>query len=236
MLLTLPIRTLVSMTPRALVVRLDLRGAPFPYQAGQAVQVGRPGAADRRPYSLATAPWEAADRGELELLMGHDGAENGSVPHMGRLAPGDRLEVEGPAGSFALPERTDARRFLFVAGGTGIAPLRAMLHDAMRRFAGAHLGLVYSARTADDFAYGGELRALAAAGRMTLWQTVTRDPGENWDGAQGRIARAHLAAMVHDPATLCFLCGPHTLVREASSVLAELGVPPNHLHVEDWTG
>jgi nitric oxide dioxygenase len=95
---------------------------------------------------------------------------------------------------------------------------------------------VYSARTADEFAYGGELRALAAAGRMTLWQTVTRDVGENWDGAHGRIARAHLAAMVHDPATRCFVCGPHTLVREASHVLAELGVPADHVHVEDWAG
>jgi ferredoxin-NADP reductase len=111
-----------------------------------------------------------------------------------------------------------------------------MLHEALAREATASVSLVYSARTAGEFAYGAELRALAAAGRITLWQTVTREVGAHWDGAKGRVAQQHLRAMLHDEPTLCFLCGPHTLVRELGTLLDEVGVTPGQIRVEDWGG
>lgn len=235
MLLTLPIREVAVATPRSVIVTIGLEGHPFPYQAGQAVLIARPGEPERRPYSIAIAPQEAGARGALELLVGVDSPETGA-PLLGRPTPGDRLDVEGPLGSFVLPETTTERRFLFVAGGTGIAPLRAMLHDALARDTTAHIGVVYSARTAAEFAYGAELRALAGAGRIALWQTVTRDRSAHWDGAQGRIALQHLGAMLTDTATLCFLCGPHALVQDVSPLLTQLGVAPERIRVEDWGG
>ena len=102
------------------------------------------------------------------------------------------VDVEGPVGSFTFPPAPAEHRFLFVAGGTGIAPLRAMLHEALARPAPTQISVIYSARTPNEFAYGPELRALAAAGRLSLWQTVTREAEEHWDGAQGRIALGHL--------------------------------------------
>jgi ferredoxin-NADP reductase len=235
MLLTLAIRDVSPETPRALVVRLDLAGADFPFLAGQAVLVGREGATERRPYSLAGATSDARATGTLELLVGLDAS--GEVPAwLGPLAPGDRLEVDGPHGTFVLPEHTEERRFLFVAGGTGIAPLRAMLHEALSRPDTASCSVLYSARTAGEFAFGTELRALAAAGRITLWQTVTREVGAHWDGAKGRVALRHLRTMLHAEPTLCFLCGPHGLVHEVSMLLDEAGVNPTRIRVEDWGG
>jgi Na+-transporting NADH:ubiquinone oxidoreductase subunit F len=234
MVLTLPVRDVASATPRAFAVRLDLMGAAFPYLAGQAVHVGRPGG-ELKPYSLATAPGEAHGRGELELLVGLD--PSGSPPAwIGSLEAGTELVVDGPHGTFVFPDTPAERRFLFVAGGTGIAPLRAMLHEALARPATVSAALLYSARTADDFAYAAELRGLAAAGRITLWQTVTREVGAQWDGAKGRVALHHLRSMLHDEPTLCFLCGPHGLVREAGVLLAEAGVSPDRVRVEDWGG
>jgi ferredoxin-NADP reductase len=234
MVLTLPVRGVAAATPRALAVRLELSGAAFPYVAGQAVQAGQPGG-ERKPYSLTTAPREAHARDELELLVGLD--PSGSPPAwMGSLTPGERLDVDGPHGSFVFPDAPAERRFLFVAGGTGIAPLRAMLHEALARPATASAAVVYSARTADEFAYGAELRALAAAGRITLWQTVTREVGAHWNGAKGRVALQHLRSMLHDEPTLCFVCGPHGLVTEAGLLLAEAGVTSDRVRVEDWGG
>jgi ferredoxin-NADP reductase len=233
MRLTLQIREVIPSTPRAVVLMLDLGGQSFAYRAGQAVLVGDADRVEQRPYSIANAPREAEADNALELLVGLE-ADTTAGPHLPDLAPGTRVLVDGPLGSFVLPDSPEERRFLFVAGGTGIAPLRAMLHEVLARDNAASISVIYSARTADEFAYGPELRALAASGRITLWQTVTRDAGEHWDGAQGRIAGGHLRSMIQDRATLCFLCGPHALVREVSPLLEQLGVSRERVRVEDW--
>ena len=98
------------------------------------------------------------------------------------------------------------------------------------------MSVVYSARTADEFAYGDELRALAKTRRIQLWQTVTREPAEAWTGRRGRIALHHLEEMVQDPETLCFVCGPHALVEDVPRLLQQAGVAAGRIRTEDWGG
>ncbi len=233
MLLTLPIRDVLPSTPRARVVRFDLDRHEFSYAPGQAVFVGTHGQERRKPYSLANAPEDARRDGALELLVGVD---EGGVPgaHL-TLEPGALVDVDGPHGRFTFPPDPQERRFVFVAGGTGIAPLRAMIQRALH-LEGGQIGLLYSARTPSEFAFERELRALAAAGRIELRQTVTRDAPDEWTGIRGRIGREELAPLVHDPATLCFVCGPPALVDEMPRLLAELGIPPQRIRKEEWGG
>src|SRR5439155_3399798 len=143
--------------------RLDLAGRRFDYVAGQAVQVAAAGHPTRRPYSLAAAPADARRDDCLELLVGVD--ESGAPGTHLSLAPGRVVDVEGPLGSFTFPADPVERRFVFIAGGTGIAPLRAMLHHALTIPRG-QIGLFYSARTPDEFAYEEEFRALAREGQI----------------------------------------------------------------------
>jgi ferredoxin-NADP reductase len=227
----LRIRDVLPATPRARVLRLEL-SAPFPYEAGQAVLVGRPGSEKKKPYSLASSPEDAARDQALELLIGVD-ADGSPGPHL-ILQTGETVTVEGPVGRFTFPSDPEERRFLFVAGGTGIAPLRAMLRHALRRSDG-EIGLLYSARTPLDFAFEDEFKTLAREGRIDLKQTVTRDTGESWDGTRGRIGRTDLAPLVHDPETLCFICGPPALVADIPKLLVELGVTPGRVRIEEWT-
>ncbi len=230
MLLTLAIREVLPATPRARIVRIELGGAPFDYAAGQAVLVGATGG-PKRPYSVAGSPEEARRDGCLELLVGVD-ASGKPGPHL-ILERGRPVSVEGPLGSFTFPPAPAEHRFVFIAGGTGIAPLRAMLHHALR-IPHEQIGLFYSARTPDEFAYEAELRAMAQEGRIELRQTVTRTVDDAWSGARGRIGRTELQALVHDPATLCFICGPPALVAEMSAHLAELGIGRSRIRVEEW--
>ena len=230
-MLTLPIRDILPATPRARVVRLDLGGHAFEYAAGQALLVASHGYPQPRPYSIAVAPEDVRRTGWLELLVGVD--ENGNPGDHLTLEKDARVDTDGPLGTFTFPSDPEERRFVFVAGGTGIAPLRAMLRHALA-IPHREVGLFYSARTPDEFAYEQEFVALAREGRLELRQTVTRTAGEAWAGARGRIRRADLQPLVHDPATLCFICGPPALIRQGSTLLQELGIAPARIRTEAW--
>jgi glycine betaine catabolism B len=232
-LLTLPILEVLPATPRARIVRLDLGGASFDYAPGQAVLVAATGFPKRRPYSVAATPEDTHRDGWLELLVGlNDEGLPGS--HLS-LETGAMVDVEGPLGSFTFPADPEERRFAFIAGGTGIAPLRAMLRRALH-IPHREIGLFYTARTPDEFAYEDELLALAREGRIDLRRTVTRAGGDTWAGGRGRIGREDLQPLVHDPATLCFVCGPRSLVHEMSALLQELSIPRRRIRVEEWGG
>ena len=219
-------------TPRARTVLIDLAGTPFPYLPGQAVLIASHDAEHRRPYSIAAAPDDAEREDCLELLVGVD-AEGHAGPDL-VLAPGGLVDVEGPLGRFTFPMEPQERRFLFIAGGTGISPLRAMLRHALRVPHEA-IGLLFSARTPAEFAYEQELRALAERGEIELQLRVTREVGQDdWTGTRGRIGRDDLAPLVHGRATLCFVCGPPALVQEIPQLLEELGVTRERIKKEEW--
>jgi glycine betaine catabolism B len=235
--LTLPIREVLPAIPRARIVRVDLQGHRFPYLAGQALFIGSHGSDRLRPYSIAAAPEDAEEQGQIELLVGVD-LSGHAGPHL-TLTPGSLVDIEGPVGRFTFPATPNADAFVFIAGGTGIAPLRAMLRHALREPRG-RIGLVYSARTPSEFAYEDEWRQLAGEGRIELRQTVTRDydealgPSSGWAGKRGRIGRDELRSIVHTPATLYFVCGPPALVQDVPRLLDELGVPRERIRMEEW--
>ena len=225
-MLTVPIREIIEATPRARIVRLDLGDRAFDYDAGQAVLIAPHGDARRLPYSIASAPEDARRERMLELLVGGDPIEPPG------FVVGALVDIEGPLGAFTFPSRPDVRRFLFIAGGTGIAPLRAMLRHALV-VPHDSIGVFYSARTPDDFAYADELRALADAGRIELRQAITRSTAADWTGVRGRLTRDTLSDLVHDTATLCFVCGPPSLVDEVPRLLEALGIARTRIRIEE---
>ena len=232
MQLSATIESVQPATPRAVLLGLT-PSSPFPFAAGQAAFIGQHGLGQRRPYSIAVGPAEAARDGRLEFLIGL--SEDGSAgPHLPDLSRGVRVEVEGPFGTFKFPESPSERRFLFVAGGSGIAPLRAMVHHALMGDPGWRLALLYSARTPEEFAFDAELTSLAAAGRLTYHRTATRHTDPHWTGGRGRISRAMLEAAVDDAETLCFVCGPEALVHEVPRMLHDIGIASSRVRVEEW--
>ena len=230
-MLTRPIRDVLRATPRARIVRIDLGGERFVYEAGQAVRVATHGDPTRKPFSIACAPGDAARDGCIELLIGVD-ASGSAGPHLS-LEPGAHLDIEGPLGSFTFPADPPERRFVFIAGGTGIAPLRAMLRHALQ-IPHREIGLLYSARGPDEFAYQQEFVDLARGRRIELRQTITRESAGEWLGRRGRFGRDDIAPLVHATATLCFVCGPAALVDGARKLLEEIGVNPERIRIEEW--
>jgi NAD(P)H-flavin reductase len=223
----------LAVTPRSRLLTVDLGGRSFDFRPGQAVLIGAPGVS-RRPYSIACSPELAAETGALELLIALE--DDGTLgAHLPESRPGSLIEVEGPLGTFLVPSDPPEQRLLFVAGGTGIAPLRAMIDHLLRRGSGAGISLLYSARNADEFAFIEELRGHEERGRLEIHQTVTRDGSATWMGGRGRIGRSHFERVVHEPAnTLCFVCGPRAMVNESVATLRALGLPAGAIRTEAW--
>ncbi len=235
--LVLTVRAVIPATPTTRILRLDLSGSPFAFEAGQAALIGPAGQDLRIPYSIASAPIEAVEHGWLDFLIkvepsGRWGQQFAAV------SPGARIGIQGPVGSFLFPVDPPERHFLFIAGGTGIAPIRAMIRQALLRGQEGRMRLLYSAKTGDDFAYLPELVNMATLPRMDggldLRLHVTREAPDTWQGARGRIASSELGALIDDPATLCFVCGPETMVAEVPRMLTELGIERRRVRVEEW--
>ena len=155
-----------SATPRAQNRSPDSRRTDFHYAAGQAVTVWRRRSPNkRRAIRSRRHPKRRSSHGYLELLVGVDaeGWRRRHLPLEPRHADRRRRAAPGP---FTFPPIRQERRFVFVAGGTGIAPLRG---DDASRAGGARR----RRRSAFSTARGGrtnsptddELRALAARRR-----------------------------------------------------------------------
>lgn len=222
-------------TPTTRQIRLALDGTTFRYKAGQAAWLGADGAhSELTPYSIASAPEETAREHWLEFLVKVDGATRfGS--RVAALHRGADVTVSGPAGAFVFPDDAPERQFLFIAGGTGIAPLRSMLRHALERRAGARFALLYSARRPDEFAYLRELRALAKLGCLELALTLTGE-GHGWRHNRGRVGAEHLAPLLEraDTPPLCFVCGPASMVADMPATLVRLGVPAGRIRTDEW--
>jgi len=230
---TFEIREAIPATPRAHILRLDLGGGAFQYRAGQAAYLQPRGAEKRRPYSFASAPEESQRTGVIEFLV-QTGSDKSSGLTPDVLLPGTPVVLEGPVGSFSFPDHPPERRFLFIAGGTGIAPLRSMLWHTLLAERDGRAGLIYSVRSPDEFAYLREFEGLERDRRIDFRHTVTRAATEGWMGRQGRIDAAVLRDLISPGETLCFLCGPPALLGEIPLQLKQLGVKDDQIRLEQW--
>jgi len=230
--LTLPIRSVTASTPSTRLLRLGLGTLPFVFQSGQAALIGAHGQTHRRPYSIASSPDDARRHGRIEFLLKVDSGGMAGI-HLPELARGSRVDLDGPFGAFTLPDGT-APAYLFVAGGTGIAPLRSMLRHLIASGARVPIAVLYSARTPLEFAYRGELERLARRGLIRLRLTVTGETTTDWSGERGRIGLRHLEAVLPDRRALSFVCGPPALVDDVPPLLGELGLASTQIRIEEW--
>lgn len=221
--LSLPTLEVILATPRTRIIRLSLNDHSFSFKAGQAIVAGLHHGTVRKPYSVACAPHQAARTHTLELLASIEDADP-LDPHLERVLPGTLVDIDGPFGDFGLPEPMIAHELLFIAGGTGIAPLRSMLWEALEGQLVTRPGLIYSARTANELAYRDELEELSRAGRLDLHMTVTRANDPEWRGLRGRLGESLLTQALTTPQTHCLVCGPPLFVSDATALLKRAGV------------
>ena len=187
--------------------------------------------ANPRRIPLASSPGETSRTGWIEFLVKVDGSTRFGA-RVSALRRGDRVRLSGPLGSFVFPEQPTAAALLFIAGGTGIAPMRSMIRHALDLRLGGPVHLLYSARATREFAYLPELRALARDGTLNLRLTLTGE-GPRWPHGRGRIDTAQLSPLVVSDA-LAFICGPPAMLAGVTAALVELGLDRDRIKTETW--
>ena len=231
--LVLPVGDVLQVTSRERIVTLDLGGRPFPFVAGQAVELGTTDQPERRPYSIACSPGQTRRSGALEFLIQFD-HDTGVSPHLLNLVPGRLIGAGTAVGAFTWPPHPQECHVLFIAGGTGIAPIRSMITHAIEEGYDGRLVLVHRARDERDLAFADQFAGWADAGRITLRTLVTRGEISSPAHWRGRLDRRRLATLVTDPETLCYLCGPASLLVEIPAMLVELRVERSRIRLESW--
>lgn len=192
--------------------------------AGQFVsfEIDRPGSQipATRPYSIASSP---ADPTRVQLLFNRVSGGPGSG-YLFSLQPGDVTVFKGPVGSFTL--RDSARDILFVATGTGIAPIRSMLRALADAGSKRRITLLWGLRGERDLYYQDELVELRDRLPHLSFTTTLSRPGANWRGAEGRV----VPLVVNEIDTVTnldvYLCGNGSMIREVRDVIRRKGLCP----------
>ena len=204
---------------------LRLAGGTLPKMVGDAGQfvIVRPLARglwwQAHPFSLSAAP--TTDGLKISVKSLGDGSAS-----IGQLPRGTRVAVEGPFGAFT-PSTIDDRKVLFIVGGIGVAPVKAMLE----RLDSRHQPIVlYRASRHDDLVYANELRAMArdlGGELMTLVgptaSLAIKDP------FSGRVLSKAIPDLKD---RVALLCGPERLLWAGRAGLREAGVASDDIHFE----
>jgi ferredoxin-NADP reductase len=227
------VREIVAETPRVKSVLLHLnswRG----HLPGQHVDIrltSDNGYQAQRSYSIASPPEDELLALTVELV------DDGEVsPYLvDDLRIGDRFELRGPIGGYFVWTVATRGPLWLLAGGSGIAPLMAMLRHRARRKVRAPALLLYSSRSLEDVIYREELDAMMRRDPdLRVVNTLTRKQPEGWTGHRGRIDKALLAEAGFPPAQnpKVYVCGPTPLVEDVSRLLVELGHDPLTIKTE----
>jgi NAD(P)H-flavin reductase len=173
-------------------------------------------------FAFASAPEDP----ELEVLVKQKlGASNLIFD----MQPGSRINLLEVAGhGFALDQQR-GKDLVFVAMGTGVAPLRSALrHVLNRKDEFGQFVVLYGARTPDDFCFRDETDSWKEAG-VELRQVVSKPGGHEWSGPTGYVQSLldHVLPDLKSPVAL--ICGSPEMIEQTRGRLGQMGFAPDEI-------
>jgi len=209
----------------------------FDYKPGQVLSIIldplRP-AELAREFSIASSPTEDFILISMRMLVGSK-----FKSYINCLSPGAKILAEGPYGDFTLPEDT-SRPLLFIAGGIGVTPFRGMMKYVADMALPFTVTLLYSARTPEEILYKNDWQTFrkTCKGFNAIF-TITRpeESSSKWEGRVGRIDQALIEESVENLSeSVTYVCGTPEMVRSMMKILVGMGLPPQKLKVEPFSG
>jgi predicted ferric reductase len=173
------------------------------------------------PYSLSAMPQPELMRITVKARGDHSGS-------LANLKPGTRIIAEGPYGAFT-PSLT-GRRVLFIAGGVGITPIRAMFAALPKRMSGG-ITLLYRASHPRDVVFSRELNAIASDRQAALHYLIGSRDELGYDPLDADHLQQTVPSLHRYEA---YVCGPTGMTMAAVSALVAAGVPRRRIHYESF--
>lgn len=199
------------------------------FTPGQFVSLNRTidGKEITRPYSIASKP--DGNRFDLCLNLVKEGHLS---PWLFTLEPGAEIEATPPLGYFVI--RNPQRDAVFVATGTGIAPMRSMLEAWLERDDPRQLTLLFGVRYERTILYREEFEELAAKHpNFRFWPTLSR-PEPSWSGRTGHVQQ-HLTEAIGERRDLdVYICGLKAMVDDVRIILKGMGFDRKQIIYEKY--
>ena len=181
---------------------------------------------------MGSVPRPGTSRFEL-VVTKVDGGVGSTWLHAAKV--GTELEVKAPQGLFLRPP--DVGPSLFIATGTGVAPFRGMLHDALQTGRTEPLWILFGVRSLADAMYKAEFEALAAQHPHVRFELTMSRPDAGWAGRTGYV-QTHVLELWKQLATHgtphAYICGVKKMLLEVRDVLKSNGVERQQLHLESY--
>lgn len=223
-----------------LALWFDIAGTGFTYEEGQHANfelLDAPEAGDEgadRTFSFASA---ADDRDRF--MIATRVRDTAFKQRLEELPLGKEVRVQGPGGRLTLHE-DGSRPAIFLAGGIGVTPVRAIVEKATRQGLPHPIRLFYSNRTPAATAFLDELATWERDNpRFRMVATVTREHDDPWPHETGRIdeemLRAHLDEQELEGAAF-YVTGPPGFLEGMQSLLDDTGVEAERVHTEQFYG
>jgi NAD(P)H-flavin reductase/ferredoxin len=205
---------------------------PMPYKAGQFANLGIEGLDGVvRSYSFA-AP--ARSDGQVSFFVREvPGGRFSSVVH-GHDLLGRCVRVDGPSGDFWM--RPSEAPLMLVAGGSGLAPILAILQEALSSGVARSVTLLFGAREARDLYALEEIEAIARQwqGAFRFVPVLLDAAGEATGAGERGLVTEKIPGLL-EPGSHALLCGPPAMIDGAIALLREQGVPRERIHFDRFT-
>ena len=183
-------------------------------------------------FGVGEVPISISSDPDSPELLKHTTREVGNVTRaMRALAAGDMIGVRGPFGEPWPIEQGVGHDVVLIAGGIGLAPLRAALYRLITgRERYGRLVLLYGTRTPHDILFSAELDMWRAGSRLEVYVTVDRAL-DSWPGQVG-VVTSLISRAPFDPAhAMAMICGPEIMMRLAARELEQRGVAPQNIYL-----
>ncbi|MBX2879206.1 MAG: 2Fe-2S iron-sulfur cluster binding domain-containing protein [Granulosicoccus sp.] len=227
------VSSVTELTHDIVEVRIKLE-QPLPqFVAGQYAELTMEGIDDARSYSFARSPAnEDADTVSFYVRRVPDGVMSNLLHDGNRL--GSKVSVSGPHGTFYMRESTVPA--LCIAGGSGLAPIKAMLEQCDQDGFNRKIIFLFGARTQKDLYCIDDMEQLSAKHSQFSFLPVLSevDDDNDWTGKRGLVTEYINQQGLDIPACQAYLCGPPPMIDAAIEILNKEGLDNSQIFFDKF--